>query len=148
MEISSSSGNIAGIQMNVMLAGHSMIDFDKRQIRKALVKNGGEVRKEARRLISRRAVSSPDDFPGESSGATKRSIKIYKRGSRGGYVKLGPTKTSEMNVFYPAFLFYGSVKIHLGRRANYMVAALDNKREVVRGNMRAAMSVSLIPRKA
>lgn len=136
-----------GLELNVMLAGHSMIDFDKRQIRKALVKSGGEVRKEARRLISRRAVSNPDEFPGQSSGATKRSIKIYKRGSRGGYVKLGPTKTAEMNVFYPAFLFYGSAKIGLARRANYMIAALDNKRESTRSAILAAEKSSLIPRK-
>lgn len=138
---------MSDIEYSVMLAGHSMIDFDKRKIRKALVQGGGDVRKEARRLISRRAISNPGEFPGMLSGATKRSIKIYKRGSRGGYVKIGPTKTAEMNVFYPAFLFYGSSKINLGRRGNYMVAALENRRDGVRANLRTAMSESLIPRK-
>lgn len=136
-----------GLELDVMLSGHSMIDFDKRQIRKALVKGGGDVRKEARRLVSRRAISNPGEFPGMLSGATRRSIKIYKRGSRGGYVKVGPTKTAEMNVFYPAFLYYGSSKINLGKRANYMAVALDNKREGVRNNLRNAMNASLIPRK-
>lgn len=135
------------LELNVMLSGHSMIDFDKRQIRKALVQGGGVVRQQARRLVARRAISNPEQFPGEDTGALKRSIKIYKRGSRGGYVKVGPTKTSEMNVFYPAFLFYGSAKTGLAKRANYMTAALEMKRESVRANIRAAMPAALIPRK-
>lgn len=108
MKLDSAVGSLPGIELDVMLSGHSLIDFDKRQIRKALNKGGAEVRTVARRLVSRRAISNPDEYPGMDSGALKRSITIYKRGSRGGWIKVGPTKTSEMNAFYPAFLYYGT----------------------------------------
>lgn len=137
---------MSDIEYGVMLKGHSLIDFDKKRVRKALNQGGGEVRKAARRLVARRAISNPGEFPGMSSGALMRSIKIYKRGSKGGYVKIGPTKTAEMTMFYPAFLYYGSVKTGLGKRANYMTAALEQKREVVRSIIRSALMSSLKPR--
>lgn len=134
------------IQLNVGLVGHSMIDFDKRKIRQVLNQGGADVRKTARRLVSRRGISNPGDFPGKDSGALMRSIKVYKRGSRGGWIKVGPTKTAEMGAFYPAFLFYGSEKKGLAKRANYMADALDKERENVRGRIRAALPGALIPR--
>lgn len=136
----------SGLQLDVMLAGHSMIDFEKSKIRRALNQGGAEVRKAARRLVARRAISSPGEFPGRESGALMRSIKVYKRGTRGGWVKVGPTKSSEMNVFYPAFLFYGSANTGLAPRRNYMTAALEQKRESVRANFRAALPGALKPR--
>lgn len=147
MSAESSKSSAGGIDLGVMLAGHRLIDFDKKKIRKALNQGAAEVRKAARRLVARRAISSPEDFPGKDSGALMRSIKIYKRGSKGGYVKLGPTKTSEMDVFYPAFLHYGSSKIGLKKRGNYMTVALEQKRESVRSNIRTALEDSLVPRK-
>lgn len=137
---------MSDIEYGVMLKGHSLIDFDKKRVRKALNQGGGEVRKAARRLVARRAISNPGEFPGRSSGVLMRSIKIYKRGNKGGYVKIGPTKTAEMDVFYPAFLYYGSHKTGLAKRANYMTAALEQKREVVRGIIRSALKNSLKPR--
>ncbi len=145
MDDQRSSGASGGIGLDVMLTGHSMIDFDKRKVRKALNSGAAEVRKAARRLVSRRAISNPGDFPGRDSGALMRSIKVYARGTRGGWVKVGPTKTAEMSVFYPAFLFYGTSN-GLVKRANFMAEALDQKREGVRSNIRTALSAALQPR--
>ncbi|GEM_PF-1868025 len=108
MDFQLKSGSLPEIPLDVKVFGLSHIDYDKKLILKALNQGAAEVRKAARRLVSRRAISNPGEFPGKDSGALMRSIKIYKRGSRGGWVKVGPTKSSEMNVFYPAFLFYGT----------------------------------------
>ena len=135
------------LKLSVGLVGHSMIDYDKRKIRQVLNQGGAEIRKAARRLVARRGISNPGDFPGRDSGALMRSIKVYKRGTRGGWVKVGPTKTAEMgNAFYPAFLFYGADKIGLSKRANYMTEALDTQRESVRSKIRAALPGALVPR--
>jgi hypothetical protein len=134
------------LKLSVGLAGHSMIDYDKRKIRKVLNEGGAEIRKAARRLVARRGISNPGDFPGRDSGALMRSIKVYKRGTRGGWVKVGPTKTAEMGAFYPAFLFYGSEKRSIAPRANYMTEALDTQRESVRSKIRAALPGALVPR--
>lgn len=107
MDFEFKSGSLPEIPLDVKITGLSHLDYDKRLIRKALNQGGAEVRKAARRLVSRRAISHPGEFPGQDSGALMRSIQIYKRGTRGGWVKIGPTKTEEMSVFYPAFLFYG-----------------------------------------
>ena len=144
MDTERSSGSLGGIGLGVGLFGHTMIDFDKKKIRKVLNQEGGEVRKAARRLVSRRAISHPGEFPGKDSGALMRSIKVYKRGTRGGWVKIGPTKTAEMGAFYPAFLFYGTD--FFDPRANYMVVALDQRRSQAQANIRAALPGALKPR--
>lgn len=146
MDSDRATGTGDAFNLDVMITGHKLIDFDKRKLRKALLVGGAEVRKQARRLVSRRAISQPGEYPGKDSGALARSIKIYKRGSRGGYVKVGPTKTAEMSAFYPAFLFYGSSKNNLQPRKNYMTDALDDKRTFVRQQILTSMVGALVPR--
>lgn len=133
------------LEANVTIQGHSRIDFDKRQIRKAMRRLGSDVRKEARRLVSRRAISGAGDYPGRDTGALMRSIKA--RVSRPGFlVRISPTRTSEMKDFYPAFLGYG-VAGRIAKRKNYMTDALDNRADNVRTVLRAALQDALIPRK-
>jgi hypothetical protein len=149
------SGNdLGGLRMDVGLEFHKTIDYDRKKMRKALVTGGRDVIKEARRLVSRRAISSPGGIPGELTGALKRSISTLTKGSKGGWIKVGPKRTKEMEAkaakpewaFYPAFLFYGSPATGLAKRANFMEAALQNKREAVRSKVRAALKDSLVPR--
>lgn len=119
-------------EVNATITGFSRIDFDKKKIRKVLRKEGALVRKIARGLIMRRAISKPDDYPGRKSGATLRSIKA--RVSKSGFlVKIAPVKTAEMGKdFYPAYLFYGSKPNNLAPRKNYMTEALERRREGAR----------------
>lgn len=144
MERETQSTNLGGISVHATLEGHSRIDFDKRAIKKALRKAGGDIRKAARRLVARRAVSSPGDFPGRVTGALLRSIKL-KVSSGGFWAKVEPQKIPEMKSFYPAFLFYGT-KRGVAKRSNYMIAALDVQRENVRSQIRDALKHSLVPR--
>lgn len=145
MDKETSLGNLGGVELQVGLEFHKTIDYDRKAMRKALVRGAAEVRKQARRLVSRRSISLAGDFPGSQSGALKRAIGIVSKGSKGGWVKVG-VRSIPNSVFYPAFLFYGSPKTGLEKRANFMTAALDNKREAVRSMIRDALKNSLVPR--
>lgn len=141
----------------VYLEGHSAIDFDFVQLNKALRRAGNDVRNEARRLLSRKAISQAGEVPGQRSGRLKRSIQILGKGP--GWVRIGPKMIS--GDFYPAFLYYGvtgrarrqdhKAQAKDGRwrtapRGNYMTMALGNKREHVRAMLHAALLSSLKPR--
>lgn len=86
--------------------GFKKIDYDGKALKKPLRKSGNEVRKLARKLISRQAVSEAGQFPGKQTGTMAKSIKV--KVSRYGYlVRIAPTKTDAMPVYYPAFVVYG-----------------------------------------
>lgn len=140
------SGNaLGGLEVNVGLDFHKVIDYDRKKMRAALVRGAGTVRKEARRLLSRRAVSRPGEVPGRQSGDLWRAIGVVSRGSKGGWVKVGP-KSIRGRFFYPAILFYGSRKTGLEPRANYMEEALENKAPSVRAEAREALRGALVVR--
>lgn len=145
MKRESSSGNLGGVEVRVGLEFHSIIDYDRRAMRKALARGAADIRKEARRLVSRRAISNPGDFPASQTGALKRAIGIVSKGSKGGWVKVGIRRIPN-SVFYPAFLFYGSPKTGLAKRGNFMTAALDERRDSVRSMIQEALKNSLVPR--
>jgi hypothetical protein len=140
--------------------GHSRIDFDKKQVRKAMRKFGAEIRKDARRRVSRKAISAPGDYPGRDSGNLFRSITSLV--SKSGFmVRISPEKTAGMKEFYPAFLHYGVTgksrrkdhreqpkegKWRIAPRANYMTAALEARKDSIRTGLRNMLQDALIPR--
>lgn len=152
------------LEVNVKLDGFSRIDFDKRKIRKTMQVLGRDVQKEARWLVSRRLISGAGEFPGRDTGALWRAIK-YKVSKPGFLVRIQPDKTAEMGPdFYPAFLQYGVRKNRIAKlakqhkrqpdgpyrlepRGNYMIRALDSRRDMVRSMLRNTLQNSLIPRK-
>lgn len=141
------TGNdLAGLRMDVGLEFHKVIDYDRKQMRRGLNTGANRLRKEARRLLSRRGLASkPGEVPYEQTGRLVRSIGTITRGSKGGWVKVGP-RTIKGSVFYPAFLFYGSPSTGLAKRANFMEIALQNKSEAIRSDVRAVLKDSLVPR--
>lgn len=144
METGTHSAN-AAFAINTDVLGHERIDYDKRVMRKVLVKEGAAVRKEARRLIARRAVSKPGENPGRDTGATQRSIKV-KVSSGGFWVRIAPFRTEEMGKdFYPAYLYYGT-KRGVAKRGNYMVQALEKRRQPARAAIRAGLASAIKPR--
>lgn len=134
-------------EVNAKLEGFGRIDFDRSKIRKALRKEGREVRKIARRLVARRAISGAGQYPGRQSGALMRSIKEHV--SRPGFmVVIRPTKTAEMGKdFYPAFLQYGIRRHRIAPRGNYMTDALEARKNNARAALKAALQDALIPRR-
>lgn len=95
-------------ELYVTIDGFSRIDFDRKKIRKAMRSAGRFIQQDARRMVSRRAISHAMEYPGLSSGMLRRSIQV--RLSRPGFlVKVGPyNKFGAMKDFYPAFLHYGT----------------------------------------
>lgn len=146
MDRETSLGSIGVGELAVGLEFHKTIDYDRKVMRRSLSKGAGIVRKEARRIISRRSISAPGEMPGMQSGALRRAVGIVSKGSKGGWVKVGVRKTIEMKDFYPAFLFYGSSKTGLAKRGNFIVAALQTKREAVRSQIRGDLKNALVPR--
>lgn len=145
------SGNDLGLgRIEVGLEFHKTIDYDRSKMRKALSRGGAMVTRESRRLISRRAISLPGQNPGAVTGKLKRSIGVIARGSKGGWIKVGPRSFNKAGLgggfFYPAVLFYGSRKRNIDKRNNFMVEALQNKRDSARGEIRTALKASLVPR--
>jgi len=141
----SSDGQVAGISLHVGLDFHSTIDYDRKAMRRALVKGAAVVRKEARTLVSRRVVSQPGEFPGEVTGAMRRAIGVIGRGSKGGWVKVG-VRAIPGSFYYPAVLFYGSPARHIAARGSFMTAALANRGSEIREQVRDALRHALVPR--
>ncbi|GGH55186.1 hypothetical protein GCM10010975_12490 [Comamonas phosphati] len=145
MNQQSSDGQVAGINLHVGLDFHSTIDYDRKAMRRALVKGAAVVRKEARTLVSRRVVSQPGEFPGVVTGAMRRAIGVIGRGSKGGWVKVG-VRAIPGSFYYPAVLFYGSPARHIAARGNFMTAALANRGGEIREQVRDALRHALVPR--
>lgn len=139
------TGAVGPMTVQCGLTGHSVIDYDRRRMRKALVSGAAIVRKEARRLVSRRAISLAGEFPGLRTGAMARAIGVVSKGTKGGWVKVG-VRSIPGSDFYPAFLAYGSPATGLAARGNFMTAALDAKQGDVRSLVREALANALVPR--
>ena len=135
------------LELNATLEGFSRIDFDRKKIRKTMRLLGREVKKEARRLEARRAISGAGDYPGRQTGTLWRAIR-YRVSKPGFLVRIQPDKTPEMGpAFYPAFLRYGSAKRNLAPRGNYMTDALEARRATARDAIKRALKDALVPRK-
>ena len=86
--------------------GYRKIDYDPKALKQPLRGSGNAVRKIARKMISREAVSEAGQFPGKQTGEMAESIKV--KVSKSGYsVAVYPTKTQAMPAYYPAFVVYG-----------------------------------------
>ena len=89
-------------------------DLDKKELKKGLGKLGSEVRKIARKLIAKRAVSKPFKNPGKVTGALQASVTV--KSSRSGFSTIVASrdvaafrKKSDGDFFYPYALYYGHV---------------------------------------
>lgn len=150
----------SGVDVNVRMEGFDRLDFDMRVVRKGLTSAGKLTKQEARRLVSRRAISGNGEFPGKQTGALMRSITTVSRGLN--WIKIGPTRTAGMKDFYAAYLYYGVAgrarrkdrkaqpkdgKWRIAPRGNYMAEALRIKRESIRAVLRNALMDAIKPRK-
>ena len=107
------------IKFSVHVEGESLdrADFDKKRVRKIMRTVGQKVQTDARRLVSRRAVSKGGQYPGRRSGTLFRATK-YKVSRSGFLVTIAPRATNgttKNGGFYPAILYYG---VRRGARRN------------------------------
>lgn len=117
------------------------IDFDKKQVRKAMQRSGRMVQREARKL----AISG-GNYPKKQTGLLARSIKF--RVSRAGFlVRIAPQKLAGMKDFYAAYLGYGVRNKRGGWRiqpkANYMADALDRRQGDIRHELTGALAKAI-----
>lgn len=121
--------------------GFKRVDYDGKKLLKVLRKAGSDVRRIARKLISKKVVSQAGAFPGKQTGEMSKGIKV--KVSRSGYsVRIVPTKTNAMPVYYPAFVVYG-------HRAPYSETAEEAKAHKKRsGEKVAAPRKNFIPEAA
>ncbi|MCI1005037.1 hypothetical protein [Herbaspirillum sp. C7C8] len=133
------------------------IDFDRKEIRRAMRQSGRTVQQAARKLVAKSTRSQPGAYPGRRTGRLQRSIKL--KVSRSGFlVRVAPQLTSDMKQFYPAFLHYGvrrkpgakrkaegkgSGSNRVEPRGNYMVDALNDRSEEVRRILQSAFAKAL-----
>ncbi len=137
---------------------YGKLDFDKKEIRKAMRKAGVLVRAKGRKLVSKRSVSEKGQYPAMRKGTLRRSI-TYRVSRAGFLVKIEPQKTADMKGFYPAYLWYGvrrnakRGKSHrkqeatgpwrIEPRENYMVDALNSSKGAVRSILKQAFADAL-----
>jgi hypothetical protein len=126
------------LDVNIQIRGINRLWFDKRELKAAIRKGGREVQKEARRLISRRAVSGAGELPGMDSGEMRRQVKV-KVGSGGMYAVVSPHKSAAMGDYYPAFLIYGT-KRGIEKRKDFIQEAFANKQSAVRSVIRRSLA--------
>lgn len=135
----------AEIEFHVGITGHEKYWYDRAGMRKVLAGGGSIIRREARRLVSHRGRSIPGNNPGMQTGRLRRAIGMVSKGSGGGWLKIG-VRTIPDSIFYPAFLYYGSPSTGLEKRNNFMVEALQNKKDLIRVKARIAMKNALVPK--
>lgn len=137
------------IELNVSLLGHTKIDFDRRTVRRTLMREGRVIQRLARRKVARRAVSQAGQYPGRVTGALQRAIDMVVA-RNGFWVRIEPTTKrikEASDVYYPAILNYGSRKRNIQPRGNYMTDALAERRDQSRAALAAALQDALTPRK-
>lgn len=142
MSIENSSG---GLHLHVAFAREPHLTFDRAGVRRAFVTTGRSVQQEARRLVSRRAVSAAGALPGYRTGQLAKSVGFRvppaTAGRPGFMVRVAPNQKGGRGArrirgdFYPAFLHYGVQRSRLRHagwrlkpRKNFMEQALLNRR--------------------
>lgn len=109
--------------------GHTRYDFDQRAVRKVIMKEAREIRKLARRLISRKAISKPGDYPGRNTGDLRRSISVIGlKKSMGALILPKQTPLMKARGFFPEMLSKGTKRRIQKLEANKGVGRSNRRR--------------------
>lgn len=143
------------IELHERLFGHRRIDFDKRQLRRALRDGAKLIRREGRKLAGKKRgsgrlyrvwgdiphqASAPGAPPAKLTGALQRSV-FYRTIDRDGLsMSIGP---SVRRVFYARFLAFGTRQVEA---RPFMETALSRHEGAIRDRLRDALKDSLEPR--
>jgi|SRR5471030_576991 len=93
------------------------VTFNRARVRRAFIRIGQNVLRDARRLVARRAISHAGEAPGYRTGALAKSLGYYvpkASGKRSGFMaRIAPNQKNGKGSrhitgdFYPAYLYYG-----------------------------------------
>ncbi|MGO4326666.1 hypothetical protein AB4Z48_17710 [Cupriavidus sp. 2TAF22] len=135
------------------------IDFDKKQIRRAMRQAGALVVKDARGRVTKQGASKGGGYPSRRTGRLAKSIRA--KVSRSGFlVRIEPKTGKDVPASDPyfAYLYYGvrrgatrrkdhkaqsSGPYRVQPRANYMADALEAQAGPVRNLLSAALAAGL-----
>lgn len=89
--------------------GFKRVDYDKSSVRKSLRASASGLIKLTRKMISRKAVSKPGEFPGMKTGRMKAAVtsKVSKSGYSVAVFPCMGKKKKALPIYYPAFVIYG-----------------------------------------
>lgn len=84
-------------------------DFDKSVLKPRMRKVGRDVVKMARKNVSRKAVSKPNEFPGRDTGLLRRAIKakVSRSGFSVGIMPYPDAFQKAKEDYYAPFVYYG-----------------------------------------
>ena len=126
------------------------LDFDKKEVKKAMRQAGRLVQRDAKRSVSRKSASG--GYPHRRTGRLRRSITA--RVSRSGFMVIVKPRhvTGMPDVLYPMVLHYGR-KTKDGRKwrikpmRNYIAEALEAQKSDVGALLFEALTKALEPGK-
>ena len=81
------------------------VDFDTKLVKRGFRAMGREIAKDAKKSVSRKAVSRAGELPGRDSGELRKTIK--SRTSRSGFSVAVNSYGGTLEPYYPAFVYYG-----------------------------------------
>ncbi|MCG9094456.1 hypothetical protein [Laribacter hongkongensis] len=123
------------------------LDFDKRPIRRAMHKLGKLIVGDAQMMLVLGGDDSP--YPVRRTGSLARALQ-YKVSRSGFLVKAAPAMPAGASDYYPAYLHYGVAagkrngkygrrKVPLAPRDNYMIDALEGRKDQAHSVLSAAL---------
>lgn len=138
--------------INVRITGFSRIDYNKAQVKKALMVEGRAVGKIAKGLVGRKGVSSNGGDPGRVTGLLRRAIQA--KALPGGFAvavepqrKVLQSKRSDRDAAYPWILAAGVAGTKLGRRRDYIQIGLGKRSVAATTNLLVALESAMVARK-
>lgn len=127
-------------ESRVKLTQFQLWDFDLTKLSDGLSEQGKLIRRDARRLVARAAVSKAGEYPGKDSGLLRKTISFKKfRNQQGVYIT---HKMKSGQYRYPFALVNGSPETGLEPRADYIADTFEDRKIYVQQMLRNAMRKS------
>lgn len=124
----------------VTLTQFQLWDFDLTQLSDGLSREGKLIRRDARRLVARGAISKAGEYPGKDSGTLRRTISFKKFSNQLGVYITQKMKSGQYR--YPFALINGSPETGLEPRADYIADTFEERKVYVQQMLRNAMKKS------
>jgi len=127
----------------VKLEGNILFGYDRDALKKVLRKEGREIKKAGQRLVSRNAVSKAGEYPGLTTGYLHDTIKTKL--ASGGMAIIITHVLGKNEDRYPFILAHGALSTGLEPRKDYMLVAINQRRDQTIRALRGAFKQALKP---
>lgn len=128
-------------QSEVKIEQFQLWHFDLTVLSDGLSEQGKLIRRDARRLVARAAVSKAGEYPGKDSGTLAKTISFKKfRSGLGVYIT---HKMKSGQYRYPFALVNGSAETGLEPRADYIADTFESRKVYVQAMLRSSLRKSI-----